>query len=324
MEQISVPSLKKYKIRDTFELPEVSDAAEIPGFEPGLAGVPKIDPHYVYELERTRQLTMFWVAGFNALMIEGDPSAGKTSIITDWHARLNVPLYKVACSPSTESFRLIGQLLPNEDGKLKWHDGPVTRACREGSSVLLDEYNNLDPGEATGLNMLLEGNSWCIPETGEIITPAKTTRFFATQNSIDSKLLVAGRSAQDGANEDRFCYMEVDYLKPELEKAAVVRHLIAGRIQESIAKTIAAICVDVANKVREAFRGDAGDIVKPLSTRVVKRWAKYTVMYQSVLQAQGQSGLHYAIRQAVKMPPEMAGAVNEMISLIAGYDENMK
>ncbi len=324
MEQTNAPALKRYKIRDAFALPEVSESAEIPGFEPGLPGVPPVDPNYVFELERTRQLTMFWVAGFNAMMIEGDPSAGKTSIVSQWHARLNVPLYKVPCAPSTESFRLIGQLLPTEDGKLKWHDGPVVRACREGSSVLLDEYNNLDPGEATGLNMLLEGNSWCIPETGEIITPAKTTRFFATQNSIDSKLLVAGRSAQDGANEDRFCYMEVDYLKPELEKAAVVRHLTAGRIPEALAKTIAGICVDVATKVRVAFRGDAGDIIKPLSTRVVMRWAKYTVMYQSVLQSQGKSGLHYALRQAVKMPAEMAKAVNEMITLVAGYDENLK
>ena len=319
-----MPSPRRYKIRDTFALVEVPEAAEIPGFEPGLPGVPAIDSNYVFELERTRQLTMFWVAGFNALMIEGDPSAGKTSIISQWHARLHVPLYKVACAPTTESYRLIGQLLPTEEGKLRWQDGPVVRACREGCSVLLDEYNNLDPGEATGLNMLLEGHAWCIPETGEIITPARTTRFFATQNAIDSKLMVAGRSAQDGANEDRFCYMEVDYLRPELEKDAVVRHLTAGKIPDALARTIAGICVDVANKVRTAFRGDAHDILKPLSTRVVMRWAKYTVMYQSVLQAQGRSGLHYALRQAVKMPPEMAGAVNQMITLIAGYDENLK
>ncbi len=63
MEQTNAPALKRYKIRDAFALPEVSESAEIPGFEPGLPGVPPVDPNYVFELERTRQLTMFWVAG---------------------------------------------------------------------------------------------------------------------------------------------------------------------------------------------------------------------------------------------------------------------
>lgn len=321
METTQTPSSQKYKIREVFNIQEAPEGAEIPGFAPGLTGVPPIDPHFVFEPERMRQLTMFWVGGFRAMMIEGDPAAGKTSLVAQMHARLNVPLYKVACAPTTESFRLIGQLLPTEDGKLKWHDGPVVRACREGTSVLLDEYNNLDPGEATGLNMLLEGYSWTIPETNETISPARTTRFFVTQNAVDSKAQVAGRNVQDVANEDRFSYMEVDYLKPELEKALVVRHLVEGRIPAEVAQTIASICVDVANKVRDAFRNDTDDIEKPMSTRVVLRWAKYTVMYQGVMQKQNKSGLHYAIRQAVRMSPTMAAALNQMITLVAGYDE---
>jgi cobaltochelatase CobS len=319
--QSPTPALQKYKIREVFDLQEAPESAEIPGLAPGLAGVPSIDPHYVFEPERLRQLTMFWVGGFRAMMIEGDPAAGKTSIVSQMHARLNVPLHKVACSPTTEAYRLIGQLLPTEEGKLRWHDGPVVKACRDGTSVLLDEYNNLDPGEATGLNMLLEGYSWTIPETGEVISPARTTRFFVTQNAVDSKAQVAGRNVQDVANEDRFSYMEVDYLRPELEKALVVRHLIEGRIQTDVAQTVASICVDVANKVREAFRNDADGIDKPLSTRVVLRWAKYTVMYQGVMQRQNRSGLHYAIRQAVRMSQTMADAVNQMITMVAGYDE---
>jgi len=314
---------KRYNVRQTFGVMEAPETAEIPGLELGLPNVPPLDIHYVFDVHRLRQLTMFWVGGFRALMIEGDPAAGKTSIVEQWHARLNVPLYKVPCSPTTESFRLIGQMLPTEEGKLRWHDGPVLRACREGTSVLLDEYNTLDPGEATGLNMLLEGYSWTIPETGETITPARTTRFFVTQNAVDSRAAVAGRNVQDVANDDRFSYMEVDYLKPELEEALVVRHLVSGKVDESIAKTIAHVCVDVANRVRSSYRSDTPAIDKPLSTRVVLRWAKYTVMYQAVMKQMGRSGLHYAIRQAVRMSPAMAGAVNEIITTVAGCDENL-
>ena len=314
-----VPKPARHKIRTAFNLPEAPEAAEVTGFEPGLPNVPATDPHYVFEPDTLRQFCMFWAGGFRALMVEGDPAAGKTSLVDQVHARLHVPLYKVACAPTTESYRLIGQLLPTLDGKLAWHDGPVVRACREGSSVLLDEYNTLDPGEATGLNMLLEGYAWTIPETGEVITPAPTTRFFGTQNAVDSKAAVAGRNVQDVANEDRWSFMRVHYLAPAAEKALVQRHLVAGRIPQEVASTIATICVDVANKVRQAFRDDAPAIDKPLSTRVVLRWAKYTILYTPIMKAQGRSAVHYAIHQAVRLSPDMAAAVAEMITLIAGY-----
>jgi cobaltochelatase CobS len=103
----------------------------------------------------------------------------------------------------------------------------------------------------------------------------------------------------------------------------VKRHLVGGGIPEALADTVAALCVDVANGVRQAFRADVPDIDKPLSTRVVLRWAKYTVMYQAALRQQRRSGLHYAIGQAVRMSAAMAKAVNEVITLKAGYDENL-
>lgn len=314
---------KMYSVRETFNLPEVPPSTMLPGLEPGMPGVPPIDTNYVFEIDTLRRFAVFWVGGFTALKIEGDPSAGKTSLLAQIHARLNVPMYLVPCSPSTETYQLIGQMLPTEDGRLKWHDGPVLRACREGTSCCLDEYNTLDPGQATGLNALMEGYSWTIPETGEIVTPKPTTRFFATQNPEDSKAAVAGRNHQDVANEDRWSYMVVDYIKSDTEKALVKRHLESGGVKGDIAATIATLCVDVANDVRIAFRNDAPNIDKPISTRVVLRWAKYTAMFQAPLQAQRKSHLHYAMRQAVRMSATMASAVNEMITMRAGYDENL-
>ena len=277
----------------------------------------------MFEIERLRDLTMFWSGGFKAMLLEGDPSAGKTSFIKQWHAKLNVPLETVACSPDTQNYQMFGQMLPTEDGKLRWHDGPVTKACRLGTSVLLDEYNILEPGQASALNMVLEGYSWTIPETGEVISPAPTTRFFATQNSIDSKAAVTGRNVLDVANEDRFFYMEVDFLKPEHEEALVLRTLLPGGVQADVAKNIAKLTVEVANKVRLAFRSGEPAIEKPLSTRAVLRWAKLSAMYMPVLRAQKQSGLHHAMRHALKMPEEMANAVNEYITLATGFDENL-
>jgi cobaltochelatase CobS len=313
-----------YPIRSTFNIAEAPEKAQIMGLKPGLPGVPDPDPFYQFETDRLRDLTMFWVGGFKALLVEGDPSAGKSSFIEQWHARLNVPLDKVACSPDIQNYQLIGQFVPQADGTLKWNDGPIIKACRQGTSVLLDEYNTLEPAQATALNLLLEGYAVTIPETGETIKPAPTTRFFATQNSVDSLAAVSGRNVMDVANEDRFFYMEVDYLKPEIEEALVYRVLVAGKVEDSQAKNLAKLTVRVANDVRQAFREGAEAIEKPISTRAVLKWAKLASMYTPVMAAKQRSGLHYAMRRALKMSVTMTQAVSQYITLAAGFDENLK
>lgn len=315
---------KLYSVRDSFDLQEAHPKAMIAGCEPGLPGVPNVDPHYVFNTQRMRLLNIFWMSGNRALKVMGPPAAGKTSLIEQVHARLNVPLYMVACTPQTRAQDLIGQLLPRLDGKgLQYVPGPVMRACQEGTSVLLDEYNVMDPGEATGLNMLLEGYSWTIPETGEIIRPAKTTRFFVTQNPINGKAFVAGRNSQDQANDDRFTVLDVDYIEKEHEEKLVVRHLVAGGVDERVAATLATVTVKTANDVRTAFSNDTNGIEKAISTRAVLRWAKYACMLGGALKAEGKSHVHHALKLAVEMTPEMCAAVFQMVTANLGVDENL-
>lgn len=312
-----------YSMRDSFGLKNLSEKAVAPGLEPGLPNVPSVDPYYVFDEDTLRRLHMFWLSRLRALLLEGDPSAGKTSLIEQWHARLNVPLYLVSCSPDTERWQLLGQLLPREDGQgLRWHDGPILRACREGTSLLLDEGNLLEPGVASSFNALLEGKEITIPETGERIKPAASTRFFLTQNPVDSKAMVAGRNPQDVAFDDRWAYMYVDYIKPELEKELVARNLTGDGVPAAVAETTARIVVDVAVKVREAFRNDVPAIEKPLSTRVLIRWAKFTVMYSMALKGRGISPVHFALRQSVRMSSDMLSAVEEMVTLESGFGPN--
>jgi MoxR-like ATPase len=323
-ESTQVFETQSIQVSTAFNMPTIAPQVKLPGFKPGLPGVPKIDPGYVFDMERLRDLTMFWVGGFKALLVEGDPAAGKTSLVSQWHARLNVPLDSVACGRGTMQHHLFGQLLPTESGSLKWHDGPVTRACRNGTSVLLDEYNNMDPSEQTALNMVLEGNAFTIPETGEVITPAPTTRFFATQNPEDSEAAVAGRNALDVANEDRFIVMAVDYIKEDQERA-VVENSLRGVAQEDFARLIAEVTVKVANEVRTAFRAKVDGIEKPMSTRKVIQWARLIAMYHPVLTkaTPKRSGFHHTAPRALKMPVTMAQAVNEIITKVTGFDENM-
>jgi cobaltochelatase CobS len=313
-----------YEIGKTFGIPGWRPGAVVPGAEPGLPGVPGIDPEYVFEKDTLTEMVIFWAGGFRALAIEGDPSAGKTSLAAQFHARVNWPMGLVACSPSTETYQLMGQLLPDADGKLRWVDGPVLAACRNGTTVVLDEYNTLDPGVATSINALLEGYAITIPETGEVVVPQRTTRVIVTQNPVDSRAAVAGRNVQDVANEDRFMVLRARYLRPEAEAALVTRHLMMAGVPEETARTMAKVTVEVANQVRQLFRDGTANIDKPLSTRAVLRWAKLSVLYTKALAAERRSGLHAALSRAVPMSADMIAATTELVTAVAGFDENLQ
>lgn len=295
-----------YALATEFKLPVPVDLT-IQGYEAGHPAAPDIDPGYVFMQDKMRDLLAFWQSSEKALKIMGDPATGKTSLIEQFHARLHWPLYKVACRPGTEARELVGQLLPTESGTLKWCDGPLLRAAREGTSVLLDEYNVMDPGEATGLNMLLEGYSFVVESTGEVIKPAKGFKIFVTENHVESRLAIAGRNVQDAANDDRFMVMTADYLPPDVEQQVVVNTLMSEGVDEDAASMIAQQVVGVANQVRKAYREEKSEVDKPMSTRSVIRWAKLIRRFARVKDNDGP--VVYALRRAFQMSPHLDAVV---------------
>jgi cobaltochelatase CobS len=302
-----------YSLATEFGLEGVNPSVQISGFEPGHPAVPPLQ-EYVFMRAKLRDMLAFWESGLNAMKFTGDPGTGKTSIIQQFHARLRWPLYSYSCSPSTEAYQLIGQLLPTESGTppLRWVDGPVLRAAREGTSCMLDEWNVIDPGQGTGVNMLLEGYSITIPETGEIVHPNPGFRVFATENPVDSRLSIAGRNVQDVANEDRWMVSDMDYLPEDLEVKAVVKALLADGTSPDVAEMLAQQVVRTANDVRAAYRANSEAIEKPMSTRVAIRWAKLVRRFQNVTAAEGGPVL-YALCRAYSMNRAMSAAVEEYV-----------
>lgn len=299
---------KKYSLATEFGLP-LPVTIEISGYESGHSAAPPIKTGYIFQLEKLRDIIAFWQAGLPALKIMGDPATGKTSLVEQWHAHLRWPLHKVACSRSTEASRLIGHLVPTETGMLKWVDGPVLMAAKEGTSVLLDEYNTMDPDQATGLNMLLEGYSFTVEETGEIVTPKKGFRIFATENSVQSRLSVTGRNVQDIANDDRWMVMDADYLPEDLEITAVYNAMIEANISQPRAEQQSKLIVQVANVIRTAYRKEENGIDKPMSTRTAIRWALLASRYERVTQEQGGPLIH-SLHRAFAMSNEMSQIVD--------------
>jgi cobaltochelatase CobS len=307
----------RFPLKATFGISDqaVPDSAAVLGFEPGHIFVPKVDSDYYFSQEKMREMIAFLgesrKGGMVAMKLFGDPSTGKTSIILQVHARLNMPLLPVPCHASMEEYHLIGRLVPQRDGNLKWVDGPVLMAARHGFSVLLDEYNTLDPATSTMLNMLLEGYPIMIAETGEVIRPHANFKVFATENNIDSRLSVAGRNVQDVANDDRWMVAEVDYLAQEVEKQMIVNRLVKLGFGVADSEVRASLCSSVAHKTREAFRAGETAIDRPLSTRTVVRWARLVSCF-----ARDPLGpAHAALRRSIKMSEEMDTVVAEYIKV---------
>lgn len=303
----------------------LKDDPSLRGMAPGNPYAPEVDPEYVFALDRFRDLLSFWVLGFRALKIIGDPAAGKTSIVEQWHARLGWPLFIVSCHENMSETDLIGQLVPQVDGSLKWLDSPLMAVYRHGGSVLLDEWNNLNPNAATILNAMLEGYTITIPQTGEIVKPHRAARYYATQNPIDGKAVVQGRYLQDSASDDRFMEMRVDYLSAELETriiSSAYRKLDSDSSSEAVL-ALASSLVKVANEVREKFKNNHlasnQHFTKPLSTRSLKRWAQLIFAYRSVKE---QVPMLYALTRAVSsLTEEMREGIETIVKKELGLDK---
>jgi cobaltochelatase CobS len=310
-------------IRPLFGLQHVPVPVKMEGYDQPSENTPARMDGYVWPRELLNDMRAFWITGDRACQLIGHFGTGKSSFVEQFHNRLNLPLYVVNCHPRMEAGDLIGKFYPDASGALQFIDGPLVRAAREGQSILLDEYNLLDPGEATGLNALLEGRAVFLPETGAWVKPQPGFRIFATVNP--KALGYAGRNTQDVANDDRFCYMNVDYM-PEAAEVDLLRNVLmtSGMKDISVATKFAKQFREVADAVRKVFMGvsdESGALDITLSTRSLVRWAKYTLIAKPY-QTKGFSPVHYALERAktFKASSESRVAIHAMVHQFFGEE----
>lgn len=245
---------------------------------------PAVKAGYVWDLELLKLLLMFHLSGSTAMKLIGHTGTGKTESVLQFYAALNFPVLTVVGNPHLEAFQLIGRQVPVAGGGLQWVDGPVVLAARCGYPLCIDEYNVIDPGEATGLNSFLEGKPYTIPDTGETVVPQPGFRVYATINP--KTFGYTGRNTQDLANDDRFpVNVKLEYPPAAIEEAVVVSHLMTLNQKADESKNLAKLIVQGANAIRKAFMGesDASNALPcTMSRRGVLEWAKWTVLASSL------------------------------------------
>jgi midasin (ATPase involved in ribosome maturation) len=79
-----------------------------------------------------------------AILLEGSPGVGKTSLIAAMAAACGQKLVRINLSDQTDMMDLLGMDLPRPGGKggeFVWSDGVFLEALKQGHWVLLDELN---------------------------------------------------------------------------------------------------------------------------------------------------------------------------------------
>jgi len=118
------------------------------------------------------------------ILLQGPTSVGKTSLIEYLAARTGHICIRINNHDHTDVQEYVGSYISGSDGQLRFQDGLLVQALRQGHWIILDELNLAPSDVLEALNRLLDDNrELYIPETGETVRPAKGFMLFATQVS---------------------------------------------------------------------------------------------------------------------------------------------
>ena len=269
---------KVFGIAETFGIAAPSGMKVI-GYASRSRFVPVVDSHYVFRKEILRDV-LAWLAepSGDGLYLSGPTGCGKSSLICQIAARLNLPVQRVNAHARLEVTDLIGHFTV-VNGSMSFVDGPLATAMKGGHLFLLDELDVLDPATTAGLNTILGGGPLSIPQTGEVIDPQPGFRFVATGNTCgagDRSGLYQGTLRQNLAFMDRFWVVSVPYPDADLEKT------ILRSTCPCLPELIRDKMIEIANEIRRLFMGGNGDgaaIGVTLSTRSLVRWAQLAIRF---------------------------------------------
>ncbi|ESP03979.1 hypothetical protein LOTGIDRAFT_109875, partial [Lottia gigantea] len=206
-------------------------------------------------------------AGEHPVLLQGETSVGKTSLIT-WLAKStgNVCV-RVNNHEHTDLQEYVGCYAADESGKLIFKEGVLVEAMRKGHWIILDELNLAPSDVLEALNRLLDDNrELFIPETQVTVKAHPKFMLFATQNPAGQ---YGGRKILSRAFRNRFIELHFDEIPSgELE---TILHLRCS-IPQSYSKRLVAVMLDLQTRRRSSgvFAGKQGF----MTLRDLFRWAE--------------------------------------------------
>ncbi|XP_077950103.1 midasin isoform X1 [Gasterosteus aculeatus] len=174
---------------------------------------PALDPSYILTASvklNLRDLARVVSAGTHPVLIQGETSVGKTSLIRWLAAATGNQCVRINNHEHTDIQEYIGCYSSDDKGKLVFKEGVLIDAMRKGYWIILDELNLAPTDVLEALNRLLDDNrELFVAETQEVIKAHPRFLLFATQNPPG---LYGGRKVLSRAFRNRFVELHFDEL----------------------------------------------------------------------------------------------------------------
>lgn len=188
---------------------------------------PEEQPHYIITPFIEKNLKNLVRASSTRrfpVLLQGPTSAGKTSMI-EYLAKVSGNKFvRINNHEHTDLQEYLGTYVSADDGTLRYQEGILVEALRNGYWIVLDELNLAPSDVLEALNRLLDDNrELFIPETQEVVRPHQNFMLFATQNPAG---LYGGRKVLSRAFRNRFLELHFDDI-PESE----LEHILKERSQ---------------------------------------------------------------------------------------------
>lgn len=153
------------------------------------------------------------------MLLKGPTGCGKTRFIQHMAARLERPLYTVACHDDLTAADLVGRHLIG-DGETYWQDGPLSRAVREGAICYLDEVVEARKDTTVVLHPLSDDRRMLpIERTGETLQAPPEFMLVVSYNPGYQSLL----KGMKPSTRQRFVATRFDYPDKGTEMTIVQR-----------------------------------------------------------------------------------------------------
>ncbi|CAK1552224.1 unnamed protein product [Leptosia nina] len=142
------------------------------------------------------------------VLLQGDTSVGKTSLITYIAKASGNYCVRINNHEHTDLQEYIGSYATDANGSLVFKEGVLVEAMRKGYWIILDELNLAPSDVLEALNRVLDDNrELFIPETQEVVKADPNFMLFATQNPPG---LYGGRKMLSRAFRNRFVELHFD------------------------------------------------------------------------------------------------------------------